>query len=165
VPTRDGRTYVVPVTYAFDDLDVYAHSAVGTKIRMMRDNPSVCFEVDHLDDLSNWRSMIAWGHFEELSGQEAERGMGILLGRLAPLMVSETVGRPGPQTGHGDARSAGQVVAFRIAIDEMSGRFERRRPLPGSGPLGTAWLTPASSVTGRPATARVARCRRRVRTA
>jgi hypothetical protein len=151
VPTRDGRTYVVPVTYAFDDLDVYAHSAVGTKIRMMRDNPSVC--------------LIAWGHFEELSGQEAERGMGILLGRLAPLMVSETVGRPGPQTGHGDARSAGQVVAFRIAIDEMSGRFERRRPLPGSGPLGTAWLTPASSVTGRPATARVARCRRRVRTA
>jgi hypothetical protein len=36
----------VPITYVFDGEAVYAHSADGLKIRMMRANPHVCFEVD-----------------------------------------------------------------------------------------------------------------------
>lgn len=63
----DGRTYVVPVAYAYHDNCIYGHSIEGVKIRMMRKNPNVCFEVDRIDALSRWRSVIAWGHFEELS--------------------------------------------------------------------------------------------------
>ena len=34
---NDGkRTYVVPVQYVFDGKDIYAHSAEGMKIHMMR---------------------------------------------------------------------------------------------------------------------------------
>jgi uncharacterized protein len=42
----EGRTYIVPITYVFDGDAVYGHSAEGLKIRMMRANPNVCFEVD-----------------------------------------------------------------------------------------------------------------------
>jgi nitroimidazol reductase NimA-like FMN-containing flavoprotein (pyridoxamine 5'-phosphate oxidase superfamily) len=28
---------------------------------MMRANPHVCFEVDHRENLANWRSVVAWG--------------------------------------------------------------------------------------------------------
>lgn len=85
-----GRTYVVPVTFAYDGEHVYAHSADGLKIRMMRENPSVCFEVDRMENMANWQSVIAWGTFEELSGAEAQRGMSYLIDRLLPLMTSAT---------------------------------------------------------------------------
>ncbi|WBM79337.1 pyridoxamine 5'-phosphate oxidase family protein [Cryobacterium breve] len=61
----DGRTYIVPITYAYDGDTVYAHSAAGTKVEMMRANPAVCFEVEQLDDLASWRTVVAWGEFEE----------------------------------------------------------------------------------------------------
>src|SRR5207249_11652316 len=62
----DGKTYIVPITYVYDGGYVYGHTIEGTKTRMMRANPEVCFEVDHIDDLTNWQSVIAWGSFEEL---------------------------------------------------------------------------------------------------
>ena len=66
-----GRPYVVPITYAYDGVAVYGHSREGMKLRAMRSHPSVCFEVDRMDGLSDWRSVIALGTFSEL---EARRG-------------------------------------------------------------------------------------------
>jgi Pyridoxamine 5'-phosphate oxidase len=51
----DGRTYVVPLTYVYEDGAVFGRSANGLKLRMMRENPNVCFEVDRVEDLANWR--------------------------------------------------------------------------------------------------------------
>lgn len=55
-----GLTYLVPVTYAYDGDCIYGHSVEGLKVRMMRANPNVCFEVDAMESLANWRSVIAW---------------------------------------------------------------------------------------------------------
>jgi uncharacterized protein len=55
-----GRTYIVPITYAYDGDCIYGHSAEGMKVRMMRANPNVCFEVDEMESMANWRSVIAW---------------------------------------------------------------------------------------------------------
>ena len=118
----EGQTYVVPITYAYDDGSVYGHSGDGRKIRMLRENPAVCFEVDHLDDMRNWRSVIAQGTFEELHGAAAERAMRLLVERVSPLATSET-GRP-TVGGHGGAAGTAAVI-FRIALGECSGRFER----------------------------------------
>src|SRR5688572_16705153 len=83
----DGRTYIVPVAYACEDPSaIYFHSLKGLKVRMMRANPRVCFEVDVVRDLANWQSVIAWGRFEELSGQAAARGLELLLARLMPFI-------------------------------------------------------------------------------
>ena len=57
----DGATFVVPVIYAYDGEAFYAYSLEGRKIRMMRANPSVCFEVDEYDGRGSWRSAIAQG--------------------------------------------------------------------------------------------------------
>ena len=37
----DGRTYVVPVTYAYESGCVYSHGFDGLKIRLTRSNPRV----------------------------------------------------------------------------------------------------------------------------
>jgi len=121
----DGRTYVVPITYAYADGAIYGHSAVGLKIRMMRQSPSVCFEVDHMDDMANWRSVIAWGRFEELRGEAAERGMRILLDRLRPLITSES-STPTHGTSHAADTAGHTAVLYRIALEEKTGRYEKR---------------------------------------
>ena len=41
-----GRPYVVPLAYGYDGEAIYAHSGPGRKIRLMRAQPLVSFEVD-----------------------------------------------------------------------------------------------------------------------
>lgn len=117
-----GRVYVVPITYVYDGTSVYGHSVDGVKLRAMRADPRVCFEVEQVDNLANWRSVIAWGTFEELRNQDAEAGMRLLVDRLMPLLVSSTSG-PAHEQGHQTSR---QAMVYRIRLDERSGRFEKR---------------------------------------
>ena len=63
-----GRPYVVPVTYAYDGIAVYCHSREGLKLRMMRSHPTVCFEVDRVDGVSDWQSVIATGQILRARG-------------------------------------------------------------------------------------------------
>lgn len=124
----NGRTYVVPVTYAYDGLGLLIQSADGLKLRMMHENPWVGVEVDHIDNLANWRSVIAWGHFDELLGGEAITALTRLRARLQPLLVSETTPAAAPLTA-GETRvrtGNGHASIYRIGLVEKTGRFERR---------------------------------------
>lgn len=132
----DGRTYVVPITFAYDGECVYGHSAAGLKVQMMRENPEVCFEVEQVDDLANWRSVIAWGTYEELHESEAAHGMQTLMNRLLPLMTSAT-SQPSHGLGEAGAAASGasehrrdtsghEPVIYRIRLRERTGRFEHR---------------------------------------
>lgn len=115
-----GKTYVVPITYAYDGAYAYVHSAEGMKLQMMRSNPHVCFEVDRMDDDANWESVIASGTFEELFGDDARRGMRILIDRIEPLVSFPPGASVHPKSG----TSAG--VVFRVRLEQKTGRFERR---------------------------------------
>lgn len=124
-----GRTYVVPVSYVYDGTAVYAHSAEGQKLRMMRENPEVCFEVDSWSNLANWQSVIAWGRFEELSGDAAKAAMQLLVSRFLPLMTSETATPShglAPSSAHGHDAGGRRASLFRIVLGEKTGRFEKR---------------------------------------
>lgn len=122
-----GRTYVVPITYAYAQGALIAHSAAGLKLDMLRANPRICVEIEHVDDLANWRSVIAWGEFEELRADEAERALDRFLARLVPL----TVGAASLPLRGGDVSTAARRVAgaptfvYRIRLTEKTGRFER----------------------------------------
>lgn len=116
-----GKTYVVPITYAYDGAYVYAHSAEGMKLHMMRQNPRVCFEVDNMDDMANWRSVIAWGVFEELHSGQAARALDILLAHIEPHLQGPPGASVHPTSGMQPA------VLYRIKLEEKTGRFERRK--------------------------------------
>jgi nitroimidazol reductase NimA-like FMN-containing flavoprotein (pyridoxamine 5'-phosphate oxidase superfamily) len=115
-----GKTYVVPITYVYDGDAIYAHTHDGMKLHMMRENPHVCFEVDHMDDLANWRSVIAWGTFEELHGARAEQAMDLLVESLEPRLSGPPGVSAHPRQGTVPA------TLYRIVLEEKSGRFERR---------------------------------------
>jgi len=121
-----GSTYVVPITYAYDGEGIIGHSLVGKKVHMMRQNPDVCVEIDHMENPSTWQSVIARGEYEELSGDAAKQAMGKLMERFAPLMKSET---SQPTHGMDEATLASgerpQAVIYRIRLTDKTGRFER----------------------------------------
>ncbi|WP_158867387.1 pyridoxamine 5'-phosphate oxidase family protein [Leifsonia sp. AG29] len=131
--------YVVPISYAYRDGCIYGHSAQGRKLRALRSQPEVCFEVDEVETVDRWRSAIAWGRFEQLVGEEAKRGLDILIERFRPLLPPATtethpdaeVGLtrtldiprlPGAEADLGRTSSA--AVVFRIRLHTLSGRSE-----------------------------------------
>src|SRR5215208_1285412 len=66
----DGGPYVVPVSYIFYDNIIYIHSYHGRKVKALRENPRACLQVDQIKDTYNWRSAIAFGHYEEVNDYE-----------------------------------------------------------------------------------------------
>jgi hypothetical protein len=125
----NGQTYVVPITYAYDGERIICHSSLGMKIQMMRSNPEVCFEVEQVDNLANWRSVIAWGKYEELHGETATKAMGLLVERVMPIMTSATVHLSHAEEAliqGKDYQPSPQAVVFCIRLSKKTGREEKR---------------------------------------
>ena len=126
---HDGtRTYVVPITYAYVDGGLVGHSVEGLKLEILRKNPNVCVEVDHVHDLANWSSVIAWGTFEELKGEEAKHALALMQARFLALTVSETSVVPSILRSSDVRTRTGQShksAVYRICLTEKTGRFER----------------------------------------
>lgn len=123
--STDGETYVVPISYAYDGRFIYCHTFEGKKTAMMRKNPKVCFQVDNMRDMANWKSVIAQGSFEELkTHDERAQAMHALLHRYLPLVSSVTthLGKHWPFAP--DDISEIKGVVFCIAVNEKTGRFE-----------------------------------------
>lgn len=123
----EDELYIVPVTYAYDKGYIYAHSREGRKVRMMRKNPTVCFQIDSMENMNNWRSVIAWGEYEELdSEKDREAALKILEDRFKPFLTSESV-----HPFHGSAHppeiveKTRKAVIYRIRITRSTGRFEK----------------------------------------
>ena len=110
-----GWPYVVPVNYYFDGKDIYIHALPGKKIDALRANPRACLQVDEIKDSYNWRSVIAYGTFEEISNEEArENILTRLYSRLPHLTPVESQLVKG-QSG---------TIVFRIKVENVTGMAE-----------------------------------------
>ena len=56
----DGKTYVVPISFAYEGGYIYARTFEGMKIDMMRKNPEVCFQLDEMNSMADWKSVVFW---------------------------------------------------------------------------------------------------------
>ena len=124
----ENEIYVVPISYAFENNAIYCHSLEGKKMQMMRKNPKVCFQVDELKDMGDWKSVIAWGDFKELSDeQEKSRALKILLERHLPFISSITthLGDTWPFSSD-TSNELNKIpgIVFRISINKSTGKLE-----------------------------------------
>ena len=107
--------YVVPVNYFFDGRDIYIHTLPGKKLDALRVNPRVCLQVDDIKDSYNWRSVIAYGTFEEVSNEETRENILTKLYSRMPHMTpveSKLV------------EGAKGTIVFRIKVEEVTGMAE-----------------------------------------
>ncbi len=113
----DDRPYVVPVNYLYDGDSVYIHSLPGRKIAALRRHPQACLQVDEIERERSWRSVIAFGRYEEI-GDEQRRAYYLkqLLRRFPHLtpVESRLVINAGPV----------EVILFAIHIEEVTGLKE-----------------------------------------
>jgi nitroimidazol reductase NimA-like FMN-containing flavoprotein (pyridoxamine 5'-phosphate oxidase superfamily) len=115
-----GSLYVVPVIYAYEAGAAYVLTTEGRKTRAMRANRDVCFETDRYEPATgSWRSVIAWGRYEELDGEAAEGAR-----RLLARRFEERTRRRRESPGSDGV----PFVAFRIVLGERSGREVVRTP-------------------------------------
>jgi len=122
-------TYIVPVSYAYDGRFIYGISKNdGFKLDLMRKNPKICFEVERIENMANWKTVIAWGTFEEVSDPaERKEALHLLLDRNLPSVSSETVHlSPDWPFKPEDANSIEGVV-YRVELKDKTGRFESKK--------------------------------------
>ena len=123
----DEKNYVVPVNYVYDGKFIIAHSVRGMKIEMMRKNPKVCFEVDEMKSFTNWKSVIVWGEYQELSDQRDRVTAIRLFGdRMMHMKISKTALVPEIDDGRVHLHAPGNVrpIIYRVVITQKTGRFE-----------------------------------------
>jgi uncharacterized protein len=125
---NDGnKNYVVPINYVYDGKNIIAHSVLGMKIEIMRKNPSVCFEVDEMQSFTKWKSVIAWGEYQELTDENARYyAMKMFVDKMMHIKISSTATPPEitQQRVHPIKPSSIKPIIYRILITEKTGRFE-----------------------------------------
>jgi uncharacterized protein len=121
-----NEMYIVPVTYALSGGYIYVTSKEGMKTDMMRQNPSVCFEVDIIENMANWRSVVLWGEYQELNDErERKKAIKILADKVMPLITSETI-KPKRQTmAPAIVEKERRPIVYRILITKKTGRYEK----------------------------------------
>jgi len=94
----------------------------------MRNNPNICFEVDAMNNMANWRSIIIDGTFSELKGAAAMKAREHLFNPIWPYLTSSTVHSHEHETSLASVNDTNRVkpIMFRIKIKEKSGRFEKQ---------------------------------------
>jgi uncharacterized protein len=105
---EEARPYLVPLAYGYDGEAVYAHSSPGRKIRLMRRQPLVAFEVDAAEAPDRWRSVIADAVYEEIV-DPAARQAALRVIYPPPAVVPDLP----PET-----------IVYRLRLMAKSGRYE-----------------------------------------
>ncbi|WP_272023014.1 pyridoxamine 5'-phosphate oxidase family protein [Olleya namhaensis] len=70
----NNTPFVVPITYFFDPESnaIICYSGDGHKMIAMRKNPNVSLLVSDVENVTNWRSVLVHGKFEQHFGSDAK---------------------------------------------------------------------------------------------
>ena len=122
----ENEIYVVPISYAYEDNAIYCHGFEGKKMEMMRKNPKVCFQVDEMKEMGNWKSVIAWGEYQEIKNErDRYLALKLFVDRLMHVKISSTAVFSETEAGRMHPASVTiKPVVYRIILTEKSGRFE-----------------------------------------
>ncbi len=124
----EGKPFTVPITYFFDPSDnsIISYSGQGHKIDAMRKNHSVSLQVDEIDSVNKWRSVLVHGVFEELKGIDARH----LLHEFAEG-VKSIISKNEPTMPHAIGDFSSKIhqekipIVYHIKILEITGKIRK----------------------------------------
>lgn len=123
----NNRAYVVPISYFFDGEYIYAQSREGKKINLLRNNPNVCIEIDVINGMNNWQSVIAYGKYEELKGDASNAARQKLFDNVLTLMTNSKIHKFQHEDQNDlDDSNRIKLIMFCIKIIESTGRYEKQ---------------------------------------
>lgn len=110
----NGQVYVYPLAYGYDGTYLYFQSQPGLKVDLLRENPTVCFEVEDIQSPAHWRTVMLHGVAEELDDERDRDAAFAVITAQGDLTFSLA-----PFTG-----AFAAPLVFRIRPTEVTGRFE-----------------------------------------
>jgi nitroimidazol reductase NimA-like FMN-containing flavoprotein (pyridoxamine 5'-phosphate oxidase superfamily) len=117
---RDNRMEIQPVHYVYSDGWIYGRTSYGAKYKALGETAyqwwPVIFEVDEVDDLFSWRSVVVHGGFYVLreEGTQAEKEIWAKALDLLRSLVPATLRDNDPVPFRN--------ILFRMAVQEATGR-------------------------------------------
>ena len=115
------RVDIEPVHYVYADGWLHGRTSPGTKVATLLHHPWIAFEVDDVQGLFDWRSVVVHGvvYLADADGSAADReAYAATLGLIRELV---------PQALESDDPTPQRQVLFRIHIDEVTGRSSSTR--------------------------------------
>ncbi len=118
--TRDRRMEIRPVHYVYSEGWLYGRTAFGEKYQALGETAygwwPVVFEVDEVEDLFRWRSVLVHGGFYLIpeQGGAADREAWMKALGLLRTLVPDALRDADP--------TPSRSVLFRIAVQEATGR-------------------------------------------
>jgi uncharacterized protein len=122
--SADAKPYVVPIWFAWDGASIFGFTSEGKKVHVLRQNPHACVTIARVENIVNWRSVIATGDYQELHGVEIARALDLIYSRIRPHLATAAdlgVRDLMERVAHDGVRE----VVYRIRVTELSGRYER----------------------------------------
>lgn len=110
-----GEIDLRPLHYVFSNGRIYGRTSPGAKFTQIQELPArVVFEVDEIEAVFRWRSVIIRGRFEVLSpdGPESDEWGNAV--ELLRRVIKKTFARGDPVPDRN--------IIFRISVDEATGR-------------------------------------------
>lgn len=111
-----GKVDIEPIHYVFAEGTLYGRTAPGTKLNALQRDYWVAVEVDEVDGLFDWRSVVVHGGFHRIPPDQPgtqevlwERAVELLRGLIPEALTSAD---PTPQ----------RTVLFRIPVQQAEGR-------------------------------------------
>ena len=127
-----GAPHVVPMTYYYSNQSkksLLLYSLEGHKIDAMRKNRWVGFQVDEIESITRWRSVLVQGEFEQLEHIDAKEVLHEFSQGVKDV-VNRTTGK-GVQFIHEFSSKLqaqkGAPIVFRINIHEVIGKQREER--------------------------------------
>ena len=120
----DNITYVVPICYAYESNCIYGRTYNGMKLEMIRKNPTVCFQVEYIENMLKWESVICWGTFEELIDKtKRDNAIRILKGRILVTIEGNALQHSAYWPFSISGSDNKNEIIFCIHLDKKTGRL------------------------------------------
>ncbi|RMG26802.1 MAG: hypothetical protein D6730_08365 [Bacteroidetes bacterium] len=120
------KPYAVPFTFLYDEAShtLVSYTAEGKKIDILRKNPQVCVAVTEIQNLSNWKSVVIEGRYQELDGLEAVEAIKLLISKLRKRINDQGLQKVEQIEDFARISHSSRKVIYRIEIQHTSGRYE-----------------------------------------
>ncbi|SKB58771.1 pyridoxamine 5'-phosphate oxidase family protein [Maribacter arcticus] len=120
-----ARPYMMPITYYYNKVQnaIISYSGEGLKLSAMRKNNAVSLEVDEINSVGNWKSVLAHGTFEEVQGIDAKQQLHQFAEGVKTIITKKEGHRPQSLKEFSARISSDKIpVVFRIKILEITGK-------------------------------------------
>jgi nitroimidazol reductase NimA-like FMN-containing flavoprotein (pyridoxamine 5'-phosphate oxidase superfamily) len=123
----NNKPYIIPISYYYDGSFIYCQSEEGKKITAMRKNANVCIQIDIVNSINNYQSVIVFGEFEELENWEAEKARKEMFEKIYSLLTQSRTHPFEHESNHAlDDKQRSKKIMFRIRIQEKFGRYQKQ---------------------------------------